>query len=134
MTALLSARDLCKRYGTVTALDSVSFQIQDGITGILGENGAGKSTAIKIFLGLLEPTSGSALILGEDASTHPDVRARLGYMPEHDCLPTSVSATEFLTHMAEVGGLPPHRARTRAACYVCSRGARPGEDCVGSMR
>lgn len=115
VTALLSARDLCKRYGTVTALDSVSFQIHDGITGILGENGAGKSTAIKIFLGLLEPTSGSALILGEDTSTHPHVRARLGYMPEHDCLPRAVSAAEFLTHMAQVSGLPPTHARTRAA-------------------
>ncbi len=112
---LLVACDLVKRYGSVVALDGVSFAIHDGITGILGENGAGKSTAIKIFLGLLQPTSGSALVLGEDASQSTRVRARLGYMPEHDCLPSTVSAAEFLTHMAEVGGLPPSRARTRAA-------------------
>ena len=97
------------------ALGGVTFGIFDGITGILGENGAGKSTAIKIFLGLLEPTSGTAIVLGEDASESVAVRAKLGYMPEHDCLPTSVSAAEFLTHMAEVNGLPPSRARTRAA-------------------
>jgi ABC-2 type transport system ATP-binding protein len=113
--ALLSANGLTKRYGAVTALDGVSFQIRDGVTGILGENGAGKSTAIKIFLGLLAPTSGEAIVLGENASQNVAVRARLGYMPEHDCLPSQVSAAEFLTHMAEVSGLPPTAARTRAA-------------------
>ena len=112
---LVAAVNLAKHYKSVVALNGVSFGIFDGITGILGENGAGKSTAIKIFLGLLEPTSGSATVLGHDASTSVEVRAQLGYMPEHDCLPSSVSATEFLTHMAEVAGLPPSRARTRAA-------------------
>jgi len=113
--ALLTAESLSKHYKDVVALDDVTFGIGEGITGILGENGAGKSTAIKIFLGLLEPTSGSATVLGENASRNPLVRSRLGYMPEHDCLPTNVSAAEFLTHMAEVSGLPPSRARTRAA-------------------
>jgi ABC-2 type transport system ATP-binding protein len=112
---LVVARDLVKHYGNVVALGGVTFGIHDGITGLLGENGAGKSTAIKIFLGLLGPTSGSAIVLGEDASDSIDVRGRLGYMPEHDCLPTSVSAAEFLTHMAEVSGIPPAQARTRAA-------------------
>lgn len=112
---LLAARNLTKRYGAVVALDDVSFGISAGITGILGENGAGKSTAIKIFLGLVEPTSGSATVLGADASRSVEARARLGYMPEHDCLPGPVSAAEFLTHMAEVSGLPPSAARTRAA-------------------
>jgi ABC-2 type transport system ATP-binding protein len=112
---LLSALNLTKHYGTVVALNDVCFEIAEGITGILGENGAGKSTAIKIFLGLLRPTAGTATILGEDASETVGVRARLGYMPEHDCLPGHVSAAEFLTHMAEVSGLPPSTARTRAA-------------------
>jgi ABC-2 type transport system ATP-binding protein len=113
--ALLSAENLAKSYGNVVALNDVSFTIRDGITGILGENGAGKSTAIKIFLGLLRPTSGRAIVLGQDASENIAVRSRLGYMPEHDCLPSAVSAAEFLTHMAEVSGLPPRAARTRAA-------------------
>ena len=115
VAALVIAEDLVKHYREVVALDGVSFGISDGITGILGENGAGKSTAIKIFLGLLPPTAGSAIVLGEDASDSVAVRARLGYMPEHDCLPSGVSAAEFLTHMAELSGLPPSRARTRAA-------------------
>jgi ABC-2 type transport system ATP-binding protein len=112
---LLAVEHLTKRYGDVVALNDVSFSITDGITGILGENGAGKSTAIKILLGLIQPTSGRATVLGQDASESIAVRARVGYMPEHDCLPSQVSAAEFLTHMAEVSGLPPSMARTRAA-------------------
>ncbi|MFN2316055.1 MAG: ABC transporter ATP-binding protein [Gemmatimonadales bacterium] len=115
MTALLSVQNLTKHYGNVVALNDVSFSIPEGITGILGENGAGKSTAIKILLGLVQPTSGTATVLGESASGSVSVRGRLGYMPEHDCLPSQVSAAEFLTHMAEVSGLPPSAARTRAA-------------------
>ena len=112
---LLAVERVTKQYKNVRALDDVSFTITDGITGILGENGAGKSTIIKILLGLLRPTSGSAKILGLDASEDVAARARVGYMPEHDCLPSEVSAAEFLTHMAEVSGLPPDVARTRAA-------------------
>jgi ABC-2 type transport system ATP-binding protein len=113
--ALLAVEHLTKRYKGVLALDDVSFIITDGITGILGENGAGKSTIIKILLGLLQPTSGSARVLGDNASNSVAVRGRVGYMPEHDCLPSQVSAAEFLTHMAEVSGLPPDMARIRAA-------------------
>ncbi len=112
---LLRAEKLTKRYGSVIALDEVSFEIGGTITGLLGPNGAGKSTAIKLFLGLTEPTSGRAEVLGQDAGRDEQVRARLGYMPEHDCLPSAVSATEFLTHMAETSGLPPRHARVRAA-------------------
>ena len=112
---LLEARDLTKRYGSITALDRVDFTISESVTGLVGHNGAGKSTAIKIFLGLLAPTSGEALVLGEAANDGVGVRERLGYMPEHDCLPSGVAAAEFLKHMAEVSGIPPRHARTRAS-------------------
>jgi ABC-2 type transport system ATP-binding protein len=115
MTIQLSAENLTKRYGNVVALDGASFEVPDGITGLLGENGAGKSTAIKIFLGLIPPTSGAAAIRGRNALEDVAVHERVGYMPEHDCLPGSVSAAEFLTHMAEASGLPPRNARIRAA-------------------
>ena len=115
MTTLLEAKALTKRYGKTIALQSVDFEVQEGITGLLGPNGAGKSTAIKLFLGLLKPTSGSAEVMGEKPYESVEIRARLGYMPEHDCLPTSITASEFLTHMAQVSGLPPAYARTRAA-------------------
>jgi ABC-2 type transport system ATP-binding protein len=112
---LLEAKSLTKHYGPTIALESVDFQVQDGITGLLGANGAGKSTAIKLFLGLLKPTSGSAEVLGERPYESLDIRARLGYMPEHDCLPTAITASEFLIHMIQVSGIPPSQARTRAA-------------------
>lgn len=115
MQPLLEAKDLTKRYGAVVALESASFQVSKGITGLLGQNGAGKSTAIKLFLGLLQPTSGSAEVMGQLPYESPEARSRLGYMPEHDCLPRSVAATEFLIHMAQISGLPPAQARTRAA-------------------
>lgn len=115
MATLLEAKALTKHYGKTVALTSVDFQVRDGITGLLGPNGAGKSTAIKLFLGLLKPTSGSAEVLGERPYESLGIRARLGYMPEHDCLPTAITASEFLTYMVQVSGIPPSQARTRAA-------------------
>ena len=115
MTTLLEAKALTKHYGSTIALESVDFEVPDGITGLLGPNGAGKSTAIKLFLGLLKPTAGSAEVMGEKPYESVEIRSRLGYMPEHDCLPTSITASEFLTHMAQVSGIPPAYARTRAA-------------------
>ena len=115
VTALLEAKALTKHYGNTIALESVDFEVQDGITGLLGPNGAGKSTAIKLFLGLLKPTAGSAEVMGEKPYESVEIRSRLGYMPEHDCLPNSITASEFLTHMAQVSGIPPAYARTRAA-------------------
>ena len=115
MTALLEAKALTKHYGNTIALTSVDFEVPDGITGLLGPNGAGKSTAIKLFLGLLKPTAGAAEVMGEKPYESVEIRSCLGYMPEHDCLPTSITASEFLTHMAQVSGIPPAYARTRAA-------------------
>ena len=115
MPPLLEATDLTKRYGSTLALDSVSFAVERGITGLLGPNGAGKSTAMKLFLGLLIPTSGSATVMGERPYENVMARTHLGYMPEHDCLPPAMTASEFLTHMAQISGLPPGSARSRTA-------------------
>ncbi len=115
MTDLLEARGLTKHYGTTVALDGASFTVQPGVTGLLGPNGAGKSTAIKLFLGLLRPTAGVAMVMGVEPYQSPEGRSRVGYMPEHDALPSNTTASEFLMHMAQVSGLPPAQARTRAA-------------------
>jgi len=114
--ALVRTAGLTKRYGQVTALDSLDLQLEPGVIGLVGANGAGKSTLIKILLGLLPPTAGLAEVLGLDiASQGPEVRQFVGYMPEHDCLPTDVSATEFVAHMAQISGLPRGAARERTA-------------------
>ena len=115
MPPLLEAVDLSKRYGTTIALESATFEVHEGVTGLLGPNGAGKSTAIKLFLGLIRPTSGTVRVLGNEPYTSVEGRARLGYMPEYEALPSNITASEFLMHMAQVSGLPPSHARTRAA-------------------
>ena len=112
---LIEAESLTKHYGKTIALHDVDMRINAGITGLLGPNGAGKSTAMKLFLGLLTPTAGSATVLGEKPYENVAARMRLGYMPEHDCLPDFLTASEFLSHMAQISGIPPKHARTRAA-------------------
>jgi ABC-2 type transport system ATP-binding protein len=107
---------LTKRYGPVTALTSLDVQVSEGITGLVGANGAGKSTLIKILLGLLAPTEGRADVLGHDIRTDgAAIRAQVGYMPEHECLPPDVRAIDFVVHMGRMSGLPPTAARERAA-------------------
>ena len=113
--ALVSARGLAKSYGSVRALDGATFEIGEGVTGLLGSNGAGKTTSLKLFMGLIAPDGGSAEVLGQDPRVSPEFRARIGYAPEHDCLPAGVSAAEFLAYMAEVSGLPRTAARLRAS-------------------
>jgi ABC-2 type transport system ATP-binding protein len=113
---LLSTEAITKRYPGVTALDALDLELEPGIIGLVGANGAGKSTLIKILLGLVEPTSGSATLLGYDVARQGvELRQFVGYMPEHDCLPTDVPATEFVTHLAQVNGLPRCAARERTA-------------------
>ena len=106
--SLISTRALTKRYpGGVTALDGLSVEIGEGVIGLVGANGAGKSTMLKILLGLLPATEGEATVLDLDTATDgARIRELVGYMPEHDCLPPDVSATEFVAHMARVSGLP----------------------------
>ena len=115
--AVIEARGLTKRYGTtIMALDQLTVTVEPGITGLIGANGAGKSTLIKILLGLLEPTDGQAVVLGHDCGTDGfAIRTLTGYMPEHDCLPPDVTATELVTHLGRMSGLPATAARERAA-------------------
>ncbi|WP_062210733.1 ABC transporter ATP-binding protein [Streptomyces sp. NBRC 109706] len=113
---MIQTNGLTKRYPRVTALDGLTIDIQPGVTGLVGANGAGKSTLIKILLGLAPATEGTASVLGHDSAREgPAIRAQVGYMPEHDCLPPDVSATEFVVHMAGMSGLPRTSARERTA-------------------
>jgi ABC-2 type transport system ATP-binding protein len=113
---VIVTESLSKRYPRVTALDRLTVDITPGVTGLVGANGAGKSTLIKILLGLSPATEGGARVLGLDVGNQGSaIREQVGYMPEHDCLPPDVSATEFVVHMARMSGLPPTAARERTA-------------------
>ena len=113
---VIDTERLTMRFGQVEALTDLTVEVSEGVTGLVGANGAGKSTLIKILLGLLEPTSGTAKVLGHDIATHSaDIRRLVGYMPEHDCLPPDVAASDFVVHLGRMSGLPATVARERAA-------------------
>jgi ABC-2 type transport system ATP-binding protein len=115
--SLIATTGLTKRYpGGVTALDGLTVEIEPGIVGLVGSNGAGKSTLLKILLGLLDVTSGQATVFDLDVA-HQGIKIRelVGYMPEHDCLPPDVSATDVVSHLATMSGLPRTAARERTA-------------------
>jgi ABC-2 type transport system ATP-binding protein len=114
--ALIEAIGLTKHYGQVKALEKLDVAVEPGIIGLVGANGAGKSTLLKILLGLIAPTAGRATVLGMDSVAETRaIRQVVGYMPEHDCLPPDMGATEFVTHMARISGLPRTSARERTA-------------------
>jgi len=85
--SLISTRDLTKSFTPdVVALDNLTLDVDPGIIGFVGANGAGKTTFIRILLGLLPPTSGSASVLDMDVrGDQMAIRRVVGYMPEHDC-------------------------------------------------
>ena len=115
-TPVVQTAGLTKSFGAVHALHDLDISVGPGVTGLVGANGAGKSTLIKILLGLLDPTSGTGRVLGHDIATAGDqIRQLVGYMPEHDCLPPDVSASDFVVHMGRMSGLPGTVARERAA-------------------
>jgi ABC-2 type transport system ATP-binding protein len=112
---VISVSGMTKRFGKVEALRDASLTIGAGCTGLLGANGAGKTTLIKLVLGLLVPDSGEARIAGLDPIKQPlALRALVGYMPEHDCLPSGSLAQDFVRYMGELHGLPTRAAIQRA--------------------
>ena len=113
---IVRAEGVVKRWGSTAALTGASFEIGKGITGLLGSNGAGKTTLLGLMLGMHRPDGGRLEVLGRDPWTlGPEVRARVGYAPEHDALPEDVRAHDCVRHFAEVHGLPRREAQTRAS-------------------
>jgi ABC-2 type transport system ATP-binding protein len=112
-----------KRFGSTTALSGASFTIGRGVTGLLGPNGAGKTTLIGLLLGLHRADSGSVQVLGLDPGhLGTEVRARVGYAPEHHRLPPDVKAQDLVRHVAEIHGLPTREAAARASDALWSLG------------
>jgi ABC-2 type transport system ATP-binding protein len=113
---LLRLDALTKRYPGVTALDALTVEVPRGRVGLVGANGAGKTTMFRLLLGLAHPSEGRVEVCGVDVAVDPiKVRTRLGYMPEHDCLPLDQTAADVVATFGELSGLPPRAARQRAS-------------------
>jgi ABC-2 type transport system ATP-binding protein len=106
---MLETRDLSRRYGSILALDNLSLSVAPGqIFGLLGHNGAGKTTSIKLMTGLLKPSSGTVLIGGHDIQAEPlKAKALIGYVADEPHLYEKLTPVEFLRFNGELYGVPP---------------------------
>jgi ABC-2 type transport system ATP-binding protein len=104
---MLTIRDLVKVYpGPVTALQGINLDVPPGMFGLLGPNGAGKSTLMKILSGLLEATSGSVTLDGEDVLASPErIRQRLGYLPQEFGFYPHLTGEKMLTYLLKLKGV-----------------------------
>ena len=112
---VIVAAGVVKRWGATLALAGADVVVRPGVTGLLGANGSGKTTLLGLLLGLHRPDEGAIRVLGLDPTTAgPEVRARVGYSPEHQSLPPDVKAIDLVRHVAELHGLPRREATGRA--------------------
>jgi ABC-2 type transport system ATP-binding protein len=114
---MIEARQLTRRFGTLTAVDDLSFAVAPGeVLGFLGPNGAGKTTTMRLLTGFLAPTSGAATIFGHDVQRSPrQARAVLGYLPEGAPAWDEMTVGELLAFVARVRRLAPSARRDRLA-------------------
>lgn len=112
----IRGQGITKAWGSNRVLDGASFTVGRGITGLLGSNGAGKTTLFGMILGLHRSEGGTLEVLGLDPrDAGPEIRARIGYSPEHHMLPPDMRAHDLVRHIAEIHGLPRRAATTRAS-------------------
>jgi ABC-2 type transport system ATP-binding protein len=113
MTAMLRIDNLVKSYGSLTAVKSLSIEIEPGdIMGFIGPNGAGKTTTIKVAATLLKPTSGAAYVDGMDVTQQPEeVRRITGYMPDFFGVYDEVKVWEYLDFFAAAYKIPSRKRR-----------------------
>ncbi len=112
---MIEVQNLTKDYGPIRAVDHVSFEVEKGeVVGLLGPNGSGKTTIMRILTGFFPPTEGHALIAGLDVERHSlEVRRRVGYLPENVALYPDMPVYTFLDFCARVKGVPPAERRAR---------------------
>src|SRR5688500_9301798 len=114
MSAPIQLEGASQYYGQVLGVSDVSLTLPGGIVGVLGPNGARKSTLRTLCCGLLRPTRGRATIFGASGWDDLAARRRLGYCPEHEGTYEDLTASEMVTAMAELAGVPRRDAKRRA--------------------
>ncbi|NOY10971.1 MAG: ABC transporter ATP-binding protein [Archaeoglobi archaeon] len=119
---MLKAIGLRKSYGDFVAVHEISFEVERGhVLGIIGENGAGKSTTLKMLTGLLVPDAGTVEYDGQNLfDSLKEVRKRIGYLPEYDALYDNLNAAEYLRVFAEIYGVEREVAEERIARLLSS--------------
>ena len=124
---MISVKNIQKRYGQLTAVENISFDVErGGIVGLLGHNGAGKTTIMKMMTGYLEPTSGSISVGGIDVAVDRlGVQRQIGYMPESAPLYREMLVQEYLMMMAELRGIPSDKRIEAVAEAVRATGLVP---------
>ncbi len=111
----LAFRDVSKRFGTNQALDGLSFSVPQGaLAGLVGHNGAGKTTAFSIVSGFLPSDAGSFSVFGETDPSPVQLKGRLGVLPQDAALPERHAPVELLDHLGRLQGLTARRARREA--------------------
>lgn len=120
----IEVQDLTKRFGSFTAVDNVSFNVKRGeIFGFLGANGAGKSTTIRMLIGLLEPTGGTATVGGFDVKTQTDLlKKNIGYMSQRFSLYEDMTVEENIHFFGGVYGLSKEKVRERMKWVLAMAG------------
>ena len=118
--AVIRVENLTRLFGEFVAVDHVNFDIHEGeVVGYLGPNGSGKTTTIRMLLGLLEPSDGKATVLGFDAFRQSeDVRARAGYMSQKFAIYDDLTVLENLTFYGGVYGITEKARVTRTLDLV----------------
>ena len=129
----ISVHNLTRRFGDFTAVDSISFDVAPGeVFGFLGANGAGKTTAIKMLIGLLAPTAGDARVAGLDVVKEiEEVRRRIGYMSQRFSLYEDLTVLENIALYGGIYGLTNAEIRTRSSSMLTSLGLT--DDLVGRL-
>jgi ABC-2 type transport system ATP-binding protein len=120
VTLAIDVHDLTRRFGSFTAVDAITFDVNEGeVFGFLGANGAGKTTAIKMLIGLLAPSAGSATVAGCDVVRDSDaVRRRIGYMSQRFSLYEDLTVRENITLYGGIYGLSNEEIRDRGSAML----------------
>ncbi len=117
---MLEVRNVCKNFGHIQAVRGVSFSVGKGeVLGFLGPNGAGKTTTMRMITGFLPPTSGTAVICGDDIQEKPvEAKRHIGYLPENAPAYHSMTTTRFLNFIGELRGFRGRERKERVESVI----------------
>ena len=133
---VIEVSDLTKKFGDFTAVNRITFDVHKGeIFGFLGANGAGKTTAMKMLIGILKPTSGEALVAGFDVLSHPNkVKRNIGYMSQKFALYDDLTVMENITFFGGIYGLSRKRIKEKGTQLISELGlGEIASDLVGKL-